>query len=795
MKSTYSFRNQACFFLLMGGLLLLSLNGCQKATQARIDKIEPFAAQIGQPIVIQGEGLNYRSSLNFGDYLIEESELAGDNKELTMLVPEGFSVGKYDVFIETEEGMSNRAEFEVLPSLLDLSPALASVGENITFSVNFDLRNPTVVFAPGIEAKELSVSGGRTLRVKVPEGALSGPLEVTSDGGISLIYEELRIKGTPAITDIDFTWGWVGREIHVQGTNFFEGETQVIFTPNLTATLNQASFDELRFNVPPGAETGWVSIVNQYGADSLEFVIKESPTSSPFINQISPSRIAAGCVMTIRGGNFKQGEVVVSIPGENGPILLAGPVITVSDYEDRITFTMPGGSTSGDLKVSTTQGESEANSIWVHPRPKVLQVFPRKNDLGGQVTLYVEDGAEIERVRFGSISITSANVGWSHYVVGGSNDEIIATNVPMNAQNSLVPVFLELSEGCYSDSLLFEVETGKVSPNAPLAGGPNTVVIPNGLGGITNVNNDWARVSGDFRNAQNISTGLETFFFCLCEEDDGDVLIFDVFGDCNTGSVPLCRYSPEFLGEDPIGIVKKDGSIIRVEGRFIGRFDDRYEEYGSATMILTPWDYGDQIELVKPGFISEASPLSGPRGTEVTFTGRFGEPSVSGRQIRKKEGWSTWYKYFPMQIEGLGTLFPSCTIPDSALAGPFSVRVSDITFATLQLSYTVIVTAKLNFINASPIVPGTQVTISGDFPPVPIGESYDYEVEMYHAPSDSYYWFTYDNVSETELKFTQNSNLTPGIYTLKVSLGTDFYAGPQGSFEPSYSNAITVQVQ
>ena len=90
---------------------------------------------------------------------------------------------------------------------------------------------------------------------------------------------------------------------------------------------------------------------------------------SPFITEIFPQTASAGSLITLTGKNFGYLQ-------EDSEVILAhgifAPVVSWSDTE--ITFTIPDGAQSGDLKVMTHGGDSNNLPITIYgpPRPATL---------------------------------------------------------------------------------------------------------------------------------------------------------------------------------------------------------------------------------------------------------------------------------------------------------------------------------------------------------------------------------------------------------------------------------------
>ena len=779
-------------FLLL--LCVFSWSCKKESPQARLDSMDPSEGNVGDLVIINGSNLENRSGLYFGDSFIENQAISGDNKQLTVRVPDGLDMGDAEVYLMSEGEASNSLFFSVLPSIISVQPTEAARGEEIQIATNFTSMNAEVVFANNITAKEVA-HGDYNIRVKVPEEATSGPLMLKLTGGKSAEFQDFIVKTPPVIDRFDPDWGWPGREVRVFGQNFLEGRTQVIFSPGKSAQITDISFAEMKVIVPDEALTGFVRVQHSFGEDSLEFSVRESSEEKPFVNQISPVTVSVGCILTITGGNFDPDHTIVTLQGVAGPIEISGSALNVSASRDEISFVVPERAISGEVVVTTSKGSSDAIQHDITEGVKLTRIVPQKNDLGGQVVLSVENAASVESVFFGDNMITKNNNAFEHFVYSQSGEEIIATNVPLNISNPSQFVYLEVSEGCFSDSLAFTVETNKISPNAPVAGGAHTVYIPSGTGGARNINNDWIMASGDLRDVKKMILQDLNFFYCYCEDPSGQILIYRIFGDCNDSEIPPCAQNPEFFGQKVVGRVSPDGSLVEIDGKYIGKFDDKFAQYGVTTIVLNPVDYGDQIEISRPGFIYELEPRMGPRGTVVTFKGRFLPPDkLRGRQLDERNGSLFTYKTYDIPITTISAEEYTFRIPSDIKAGDVPIKFES--FPEFDTTFSFIITPKITTLTPDEGPVNTSVMLQGDFPiPHPLNTvSVDYYVRLIDA-SGSISNPDIDSLTQTKVWFKIPANLNQGEYQVDLETSSEYYNANLDEYIYARSNAVSFTIK
>ena len=118
------------------------------------------------------------------------------------------------------------------------------------------------------------------LLVLVPDGAVTGPVEVATPGGTASTSPGVfSIYPAPEITDFfaadNSKTGTVGDYVMIHGVDFVPGKTTVFFHPAVTADIVSVSETLILTRVPDGAQTGPLTVTTP-GGDSTstqEFVV------------------------------------------------------------------------------------------------------------------------------------------------------------------------------------------------------------------------------------------------------------------------------------------------------------------------------------------------------------------------------------------------------------------------------------------------------------------------------------------------------------------------------------------
>jgi hypothetical protein len=165
------------------------------------------------------------------------------------------------------------------PTITRLSPlavgvpqALACCGR-LAFQVTItgtNLMDAEVIFAGGaVSEPQGAALDGTFLLAFVPEGALTGPVNVLTAGGTATSVQVLTIVAPPTITGLSPTTAPIGTQVVITGSNlaatlrveFPIAGAQAVFTVNADGSLTAT--------VPPGAQSGPIRISTLGGfADS-----------------------------------------------------------------------------------------------------------------------------------------------------------------------------------------------------------------------------------------------------------------------------------------------------------------------------------------------------------------------------------------------------------------------------------------------------------------------------------------------------------------------------------------------
>lgn len=152
-----------------------------------------------------------------------------------------------------------------VPAVSRFTPTASPVGKTITIEGSSFTGATKVAFtrATGgsVDAVTFSVIDDGRISVKVPTGAVTGPVSVTTAAGKGTSATNFSV--TPKIKTFTPTSGPVGTDVTITG-NTFTGTTKVQFG-GTSATFTMVSDTKITAKVPAGAVTGAITITNAGG--------------------------------------------------------------------------------------------------------------------------------------------------------------------------------------------------------------------------------------------------------------------------------------------------------------------------------------------------------------------------------------------------------------------------------------------------------------------------------------------------------------------------------------------------
>lgn len=347
----------------------------------------------GTTVNIAGSDFIYVSDVRFGG-ISATSFTVVSATEIDAVVKSGAVTGPITIVSQSGSG-SSTTDFVVdptHPSITAFTPAFGAAGTPVTITgVRFS-GTTSVKFST--LAAAFTVDSDTQITATVPSNPLSGPIVITSPGGVGTSSESF--VAPPRISSLSPTSARIADAVVINGANFGNDSTVTINgTAASSIVLNSAT--RITATVPEGASiTGSIVVANAAGSATTPFKVK------PTITSFDPTSGAAGTSVVITGKSFTD---ATSVKFYNN--VTAAYVV---DSDTQITTTVPAAAATGPIYV-TTAGGTTASSAAFTPGPRITSFSPATGVPGTTVTIngtgFVVGDSQ---VTFNGIAATPATV-------------------------------------------------------------------------------------------------------------------------------------------------------------------------------------------------------------------------------------------------------------------------------------------------------------------------------------------------------------------------------------------------
>jgi RNA polymerase sigma factor (sigma-70 family) len=239
-----------------------------------VTALSPTSGTVGTTVQIGGTRLGGATAVRFNGTLAEFTIVS--DGQITARVPSAATSGP--VTVVTPQGTATSSgSFTVTasaPAIEGFSPGSGAPGTSVTIAGR-NFTGTTSVKFNGVGASFSVASDGR-LSAKVPSGATTGPISVTTANGTATSAETFTVTPpAPEISGTSPSSGPVGSTVNIGGRGF-AGATSVKFN-GVSASFTVSSEGLITAVVPAGATTGPVSVTTPNGtaASSSSFTVTQ----------------------------------------------------------------------------------------------------------------------------------------------------------------------------------------------------------------------------------------------------------------------------------------------------------------------------------------------------------------------------------------------------------------------------------------------------------------------------------------------------------------------------------------
>ena len=298
---------------------------------------------------------------------------ATSDTQINTTVPSGATTGA--IIVKKGSNLVPSAEdFTVIgqePYATDFSPVSGTGGTVVTLNgVHF--TGVTNARFAGTNGTITQLTSDTQIRIAAPTGVSTGPISLTRSG---LTFTTRSNFFAPAsITSFSPGTGRAGTNVIITGKNFV-GTTAVRLNGVSTTPFSIDSNTQITLTLGAAAATGLINVVAPGGQafSSSNFVVL------PTIFGFSPFVGRPGTNVTITGANL-LGNPVVKFNGGPNAAIVGSPTAT------QIVATVPAGTTSGPISVTTTNGTVTSVTNFFIP-PSITLFSPTNGATGANVTI------------------------------------------------------------------------------------------------------------------------------------------------------------------------------------------------------------------------------------------------------------------------------------------------------------------------------------------------------------------------------------------------------------------------
>ncbi|MET8629840.1 IPT/TIG domain-containing protein [Kitasatospora sp. NPDC004669] len=358
-----------------------------------------------------------------------------------------------------------------IPVIDSVSPVSGAAGSVVTLTGS-GFSGATAVRFGAVVASSFKTVSDTQITATVPAG--SGTVQVTvvacwwggSSNGVAFTYA----VAAPVIGSVSPVSGAAGSVVTLTGSGF-SGVTAVRFGAVVASSFKTVSDTQITATVPVGSGTVQVTVTTPGG--SSNGVAFTYAVAAPVIGSVSPVSGAAGSVVTLTGSGF-SGVTAVRFGA-----VVASLFTVVSDTQ--ITATVPVGSGTVQVTVTTPGGTSNGVAFSYVPVPQLVSVVPAAGPTSGGTTVTVAGSGlgAATAVTFGSAPAAFTVVSDSDLVAtapAGSGTVQVTVTTPGGTSNSLAYTYTAPP-----------VVTTIVPTQGPASGGNTVTLTGSGFTGVTAV--------------------------------------------------------------------------------------------------------------------------------------------------------------------------------------------------------------------------------------------------------------------------------------------------------------------
>ncbi|MDQ7825239.1 MAG: IPT/TIG domain-containing protein [Candidatus Eremiobacteraeota bacterium] len=588
-----------------------------------ITSFTPTSGVRGAAVTITGTRFTGATKVKFG--AVEAGSFTVvDATKITTAVPDGAVTSAISVI--TPEGTGTSADSFTVPApvITGLSPGSGIVGATVTITGSNFTDATNVKFNGVSAAAAMTVVDNSTITAKVPDGAGTGKVSVTTAAGTGTSADDFTVIGAPTVTKLTPSSGVPGTLVTINGTDL-TGATSVKFGALEAKSFAVISGNTITATVPAGTTTALVSVTTLAGTgiSADDFTVP-----APVITKFTPASAAAADKVTISGSSL-TGATSVKFGGTESTSFSV-------DDDSTITAVVPSGATDGKISVTTPGGTATSGATFslasLPPSgggagggaggggggggggtvsttaPVISTVSVASGTPGTSLTITGTNFTGATAVSFGGVASTSFTV---------LNDGAIVVTVPFGAANGAITV--QCSNGTAVTASTFSV-TGlpAITSFTPQSGGNGTVVTISGTNftGAVNV------TIGDMPVTSFTVIDDNTITAIVSDSITGAIVVTTGNGIASTQATnpfSVNQISASVISSSP-GAVSFSGGVANVGSFQVGNTSKEMQTLNEVTIQISDHTFfasGTLTATASAGTVIVTATINGPA---VTFT-------------------------------------------------------------------------------------------------------------------------------------------------------------------------------
>ncbi|MFO0751555.1 MAG: hypothetical protein U1F43_38695 [Myxococcota bacterium] len=336
----------------------------------------PASGPVGTVVTISGSHLTGATSVAIGGTATAFTVVS--DSSVTAVVAEGTSSGPITVTTPVATATSSDAFTVVpVPSISGFTPGEGLAGATVTIS-GAHLTGASAVSFGGLAAASFAVVSDTSVSAVVAAGSVTGPISVTTPGGVATSRDAFRMLFAPTLTGFSPSSALVGASVSISGTHL-SGATAVRFGDTPAASYTVVSEASITAVVAAGTASGPITVTTPNGSATSTNAFTVIPPV-PVIDSFTPGAGGLGASVVIHGSGFTGASAVAF-----GAIPAASFEVT-SDVA--ISAVVAAGTASGPIHVQAPGGSATSSAAFTFvPAPTLTAFDPPAGPIGTRVVI------------------------------------------------------------------------------------------------------------------------------------------------------------------------------------------------------------------------------------------------------------------------------------------------------------------------------------------------------------------------------------------------------------------------